>query len=60
MIGMLNDARFKAGQPALGFVNPLFYSLKSGFLDVTQGASSGCNGVNGQTGAKNPLYARIG
>jgi hypothetical protein len=40
MIGMLNDARFKAGQPALGFVNPLFYSLKSGFLDVTQGAAS--------------------
>ncbi|KAH0254110.1 subtilisin-like protein, partial [Aureobasidium melanogenum] len=49
MIGMLNDARLKAGQPTLGFVNPLFYSLKSGFLDVTQGGSVGCNGVNGQT-----------
>ncbi|KAG9964859.1 subtilisin-like protein, partial [Aureobasidium melanogenum] len=54
MIGMLNDARLKAGQPTLGFVNPLFYSLKSGFLDVTQGGSVGCNGVNGQTGAQIP------
>jgi len=53
-IGLLNDARFKAGQPALGFVNPLFYSLKSGFTDVTEGAATGCNGVNAQTGAKIP------
>ncbi|TIA76390.1 subtilisin-like protein [Aureobasidium pullulans] len=53
-IALLNDARFKAGQPALGFVNPLFYSLKSGFTDVTEGAATGCNGVNAQTGAKIP------
>lgn len=50
MIGLLNDARFKAGQPSLGFVNPLFYALKSGFNDVTHGAATGCTGVNAQTG----------
>jgi tripeptidyl-peptidase-1 len=54
MIGLLNDARFKAGQPALGFVNPLFYSLKSGFMDVTKGASVGCNGVDALSGEKIP------
>ncbi|KAL1296490.1 hypothetical protein AAFC00_000003 [Neodothiora populina] len=54
IIGLLNDARFKAGQPALGFANPLFYAMKSGFLDVTLGQATGCTGVNSQTGKTLP------
>ncbi|TGO58314.1 hypothetical protein BCON_0056g00050 [Botryotinia convoluta] len=60
ILGLLNDARFKAGKPALGFVNPLLYLLGKGALnDITGGASVGCNGVNGQTGAKVPGGAII-
>ncbi|KAE8138941.1 peptidase S8/S53 domain-containing protein [Aspergillus pseudotamarii] len=51
LVGMLNDARLRAGKPALGFLNPLLYSgaLKD-FTDITAGSSIGCNGVNPQTG----------
>ncbi|KAM0130324.1 hypothetical protein ACHAP3_007463 [Botrytis cinerea] len=60
ILGLLNDARFKAGKPALGFINPLLYLLGQGALnDITGGASVGCNGVNGQTGAKVPGGAVI-
>ncbi|KAF5868300.1 putative tripeptidyl peptidase a protein [Botrytis fragariae] len=60
ILGLLNDARFKAGKPALGFVNPLLYLLGTGALnDITGGASVGCNGVNGQTGATVPGGAVI-
>ncbi|KAJ8060713.1 hypothetical protein OCU04_011018 [Sclerotinia nivalis] len=60
ILGLLNDARFKAGKPALGFVNPLLYLLGTGALnDITGGGSVGCNGVNGQTGAKIPGGAVI-
>ena len=51
IIALLNDARFKAGKPALGFLNPWLYQLKQGLTDITGGQSVGCNGVNGQTGA---------
>ncbi|KAL6075503.1 polynucleotide 3'-phosphatase [Balamuthia mandrillaris] len=40
IIALLNDLRFKANQPALGFVNPLLYKLalqKGIGTDVTQG-----------------------
>ncbi|KAF7877472.1 hypothetical protein EAF04_001149 [Stromatinia cepivora] len=60
ILGLLNDARFKAGKSALGFVNPLLYSLGIGALnDITGGRSVGCNGVNGQTGANIPGGAVI-
>ncbi|KAF7935098.1 uncharacterized protein EAE98_003143 [Botrytis deweyae] len=60
ILGLLNDARFKAGKPALGFVNPLLYLLGKGALnDITGGASVGCNGVNGQTGKPVPGGAVI-
>ncbi|TGO28383.1 hypothetical protein BPAE_0028g00300 [Botrytis paeoniae] len=60
ILGLLNDARFKAGKPALGFVNPLLYLLGNGSLnDITGGASVGCNGVNGQSGATVPGGAII-
>ena len=30
-MSLLNDARLRAGKKPLGFLNPLIYSLKSGF-----------------------------
>ncbi|PQE10437.1 tripeptidyl peptidase A protein [Rutstroemia sp. NJR-2017a BBW] len=55
ILGLLNDARFRAGKPALGFINPLLYIIGYTALnDITGGGSVGCNGVNGQTGAKIP------
>ncbi|ESZ92469.1 hypothetical protein SBOR_7132 [Sclerotinia borealis F-4128] len=60
ILGLLNDARFKAGKPALGFINPLLYILGTSALnDITGGGSVGCNGVNGQTGAIIPGGAVI-
>lgn len=55
IVGLLNDARLRAGKPSLGFLNPLLYSgaLKD-FTDITAGSSIGCNGVNPQTGKKVP------
>lgn len=53
IVGLLNDARFKAGLPAMGFLNPWLYAVGyKGLTDITMGGSVGCNGVNGQTGAK--------
>jgi tripeptidyl-peptidase I len=51
LIALLNDARLQAGQPTLGFLNPLLYFyLYKGFTDITAGSSNGCNGNNTQTG----------
>lgn len=41
-IALLNDARLRAGKPTLGFLNPLIYSLKGGFNDITTGNNPGC------------------
>ncbi|KAF1986924.1 subtilisin-like protein [Aulographum hederae CBS 113979] len=51
VVGLLNDARLRAGMPALGFLNPWLYSegYKS-LIDVTGGGSIGCTGENLQTG----------
>lgn len=36
----------KAGKPALGFLNPMFYAVGyKGLIDVTQGHSAGCLGI---------------
>ncbi|KAF8862998.1 subtilisin-like protein [Acephala macrosclerotiorum] len=52
IIGLLNDARLRAGKPALGFINPALYAIGYTALnDITGGGSVGCNGINGQTGA---------
>lgn len=51
MIGLLNDARLRAGKTSLGFLNPWIYSTGGkGFTDITGGAAVGCDGTNGQTG----------
>ncbi|KAL1981322.1 hypothetical protein VTN96DRAFT_2763 [Rasamsonia emersonii] len=45
IVALLNDARLRAGQPVLGFLNPLIYSKGYKALnDITHGGSDGCNG----------------
>ena len=54
-MALLNDARFRAGKPALGFVNPLLYGFAAGALnDITLGGSLGCAGVDLQSGVTIP------
>jgi tripeptidyl-peptidase-1 len=44
VIALLNDDLMAGGKPPLGFMNPWLYSMgKSGFTDITQGSSVGCN-----------------
>jgi tripeptidyl-peptidase I len=53
IIGLLNDARFKAGLPSVGFVNPWLYESGNDFIvDITGGAARGCDGTNHQQGKK--------
>jgi len=55
IIALLNDARFRRGLPALGFLNPWLYSSGyKGFTDITAGQSDGCDGNDTQTGAPVP------
>lgn len=60
LVGLINDARLKAGKPVMGFINPWLYSLGSsgngttGITDVTAGAAVGCTGVNLQSGKPVP------
>lgn len=55
ILALLNDARFRAGKPALGFVNPFLYTIGwVGLNDITLGASDGCNGEDLQTGQPVP------
>lgn len=52
VIALLNDARLRAGKPAMGFINPWLYAVGyEGLTDITLGGAVGCNGINGQTGA---------
>ncbi|KAH8653369.1 tripeptidyl-peptidase [Xylariales sp. PMI_506] len=55
IIGLLNDARLRAGKPTMGFINPWLYSLNAGVLtDVTGGSALGCTGTNIQNGQPVP------
>ncbi|PWY88185.1 subtilisin-like protein [Aspergillus heteromorphus CBS 117.55] len=55
LIGLLNDARLRAGKPTLGYLNPLLYSEGYKALkDVTLGQSIGCNGTDPQSGETVP------
>jgi tripeptidyl-peptidase-1 len=57
---MLNDARFKAGLPSLGFINPWLYQGGNKFVvDIVGGGARGCDGTNYQTGAKTAGSANI-
>ncbi|KAI0475136.1 subtilisin-like protein [Xylariaceae sp. FL0804] len=53
MVGLLNDARLKAGLPVLGFLNPLLYSNPGALNDITLGGSTGCDGTARFHGAPN-------
>ncbi|KAK7470306.1 hypothetical protein VKT23_001737 [Stygiomarasmius scandens] len=52
IVALLNDVRLKAGQPPLGFLNPLLYSIPEGFNDITIGNNPGCgtDGFNATVG----------
>jgi len=39
-VSLLNEARFKAGKPAMGFFNPFAYQNADAFTDVTQGTNA--------------------
>ena len=41
VVARLNELRFAAGKPALGFLNPLFYQNPAAFNDVTSGTNCG-------------------
>eukprot|EP00026_Physarum_polycephalum_P002529 Phypoly_transcript_02536.p1 GENE.Phypoly_transcript_02536~~Phypoly_transcript_02536.p1 ORF type:complete len:559 (+),score=75.66 Phypoly_transcript_02536:150-1826(+) len=47
VISLVNDVRLQKGQPALGFLNPLFYQLGGNkslaFTDMLQGFNPGCD-----------------
>ena len=54
IIGLLNDARLRAGQPVLGFLNPWLYDGgREGLNDVVRGASTGCDGKERFAGDSN-------
>ncbi|KAJ5377270.1 uncharacterized protein N7496_004679 [Penicillium cataractarum] len=50
IVGLLNDARLRAGKSTLGFLNPFLYSEGYKALnDITGGSSYGCGGVDPQS-----------
>ncbi|KAG5803365.1 hypothetical protein H9Q74_002393 [Fusarium xylarioides] len=55
IVGLLNDARFKAGKKSLGWLNPLIYKHGPKVLtDITGGYAIGCDGNNTQSGQPEP------
>ena len=53
MVSLLNEARFKAGKPQMGFLNPFLYGVAASALnDITSGANSGC-------GFSDPGYSAV-
>ncbi|PWY93922.1 subtilisin-like protein [Aspergillus sclerotioniger CBS 115572] len=54
IVGLLNDARLRAGQPVLGFLNPFLYGVGQDALnDIVSGGSLGCDGRNRFGGTPN-------
>ena len=51
IVSLLNDIRFAAGKPPLGFLNNLFYQNPQMFTDITSGSNPGCN-TNGFTASQ--------
>lgn len=51
IVSLLNDIRFAAGKPPLGFLNNLFYQNPQMFTDITTGSNPGCN-TNGFTASQ--------
>jgi len=40
LVGLLNEARIKAGKPAMGYLNPFLYQNADAFTDVTVGTNA--------------------
>jgi tripeptidyl-peptidase-1 len=61
IIALLNDARFRAGKPSMGFINPWLYKHAAGkaLNDITAGGSLGCTGVDLQNGIVIPKGGKI-
>lgn len=54
LITLLNDARLRAGQPVMGFLNPWLYGAgRKGLNDITHGGSTGCDGRERFSGPPN-------
>ena len=45
MVSLLNEARFKAGKPQMGFLNPFLYANPTAFFDVVKVPSWRCCAV---------------
>ena len=61
---LINEARVKAGKPALGFLNPLIYPLAGtpAFRDVTKGSNGGFSAGTGYdlvTGLGTPMVKEL-
>ena len=50
MVSRLNDARFAAGKPMMGFLNPFLYRNPRAFKDVTEGDDKVGRGGGAQAG----------
>ncbi|WFD20844.1 tripeptidyl-peptidase I [Malassezia caprae] len=71
MVALFNDARVAAGQPLLGFLNPLLYSrlgpVPGGFIDVDDGTITSCGeagfaakpGWDVATGYGSPIFPAL-
>ena len=51
MVGLLNDARLRAGKPTMGFINPWLYRLRNAgasaeITDIVGGSAPGCSGLD--------------
>ena len=40
IVSLPNEARFKAGKPAMGFLNPFLYANPDAFFDVVEGTNA--------------------
>jgi tripeptidyl-peptidase-1 len=40
LVGLLNEARIKAGKPAMGYLNPFLYQNPDAFTDITVGTNA--------------------
>lgn len=67
IVALLNDQRLSNGKPALGWLNPLFYSHPEMFNDMTKGTNSGpgkhgftsTTGWDPVTGLGTPNYSKM-
>lgn len=67
LLTIINEDRLAAGQPSVGFVNPVLYANPGAFFDITQGTNPGCGtqgfpaspGWDPSTGLGTPNFPRL-